>query len=70
MARINWPDLLVAGLHRLGLRPDEFWDLTPGELMLMLGVFQGGQSTTRGGLEALSAAFPDEKETENDIGQG
>jgi uncharacterized phage protein (TIGR02216 family) len=35
--RIDWPGLMRAGLHGLGLRPVEFWALTPVELMLMLG---------------------------------
>ena len=69
MTKINWPDLIVTGLQHLGLRPDQFWALTPGELMVMLGVFQGGQAMTRGRLEALSEAFPDKEETENDIRQ-
>lgn len=40
MTHINWPDLMRAGLVQLRLRPDQFWALTPSELMIMLG--QGG----------------------------
>lgn len=61
MSRINWPRLMAAGLRGLGLRPAEFWALTPAELMLMLGVGGEGPALTRDRLEQLIAAFPDEK---------
>lgn len=65
MSRINWPSLMAAGLRGLGLRPEEFWALTPAELMLMLGIGQGGGPLTRDRLDQLIAAFPDdEKGTE------
>ena len=34
---LDWAGLMRAGLHGLGLRPAEFWALTPVELQLMLG---------------------------------
>ncbi|MGK7652587.1 phage tail assembly chaperone [Roseovarius sp. B08] len=36
-APIDWPALMRAGIRGLGLRPWEFWALTPAELELMLG---------------------------------
>tara|TARA_R100001039_G_scaffold37708_1_gene36957 strand:- start:331 stop:507 length:177 start_codon:yes stop_codon:yes gene_type:complete len=48
-----------AGMQGLGLRPAEFWALTPAELRLMLGERQGVQPMARAGLEALLRAFPD-----------
>lgn len=60
---MDWPGLLRAGLRGLGLRPDEFWNLTPNELRIMLGADET-PSLTRAGLDRLLAAFPDgRKET-------
>ena len=57
---MNWPALMRAGLGRAGLRPAEFWALTPLELMLMLGLDAAADaSLPRGGLVALMARFPD-----------
>ncbi|WP_323764903.1 rcc01693 family protein [Marinovum sp.] len=65
MSRISWPRLMAAGMRGLGLRPAEFWALTPAELMLMLGVGGSGGALTRDRLEQLISAFPDdEKGTE------
>ncbi|HAW47542.1 MAG TPA: hypothetical protein DCX34_09925 [Roseovarius sp.] len=61
-ARFDWPALLRAGVQGLGLRPGEFWALTPAELRLMLGERQGARPMARDGLEALLAAFPDHEE--------
>lgn len=61
MDRINWPALMRAGIGQLGLKPGEFWALSPWELMLMLGVDGSEAPLTRGRLEALAAAFPDER---------
>lgn len=57
--RFDWPGLMRAGLHGLGLRPAEFWALTPAELRLMLGQAGGARPMARDGLEALLRAFPD-----------
>ncbi|WP_299420041.1 rcc01693 family protein [uncultured Shimia sp.] len=67
MTAFDWPVLLAAGVQRLGLRPQEFWHLTPAELALMLG--QGGEETSlaRAGLEQLMDAYPD---TEGAAGNG
>lgn len=62
-ARFDWPGLMRAGIHGLGLRPDQFWALTPNELMLMLGRGSGPAPLDRNRLAELSAAFPDGKES-------
>jgi uncharacterized phage protein (TIGR02216 family) len=50
-----------AGLRGLGLKPAEFWALTPAELMLMLGLEDGGATAFgRDKLAELSALYPDE----------
>ncbi|MDO5369855.1 phage tail assembly chaperone [Paracoccus sp. (in: a-proteobacteria)] len=56
---LDWPGLMRAGLRGLGLRPREFWDLTPAELALMLGIEFGAGAMTRGRLGDLMAEFPD-----------
>ncbi|TNF13513.1 MAG: phage tail assembly chaperone [Rhodobacteraceae bacterium] len=57
---LDWPGLMRAGLHRLGLRPAEFWALTPAELALMLGEgATGARPMGRGRLEELIERFPD-----------
>ena len=66
MSRINWPRLMGAGLRGLGLRPAEFWALTPAELMLMLGVGGGDAPLTRDRLDQLIRAFPDEEKGRSD----
>ncbi|GHC46274.1 rcc01693 family protein [Neogemmobacter tilapiae] len=59
-AGLHWPGLLRTGLQVLGLKPWEFWALTPAELRLMLG--EAGQAPMgRARLEELAAAFPDRK---------
>lgn len=57
--RTDWGALLRAGLGRLGLRPAEFWALTPAELMLMLGAGGGVRPMGRAGFEVLAGAWPD-----------
>lgn len=56
---LDWPGLMRAGLRGLGLRPGEFWDLTPAELALMLGIDFGAAAMTRARLGDLMARFPD-----------
>jgi uncharacterized phage protein (TIGR02216 family) len=66
-ARLDWAGLMRAGLHGLGLRPDEFWALTPVELRLMLGRDSGGAGPmARNRLEELLKAFPDSRGATND----
>ena len=57
--RIDWPGLMRAGLHGLGLHPREFWALTPLELMMMLGRDAADTGFSRASLEALMTRFPD-----------
>lgn len=64
--RIDWPALMRAGLHGLGLPPETFWALTPAELRLMLGEGAGGAPLLGQGLDALMAAWPDESERDQD----
>ena len=55
---MDWPGLMRAGLRGLGLQPQEFWRLTPAELMLMLG--DGARAPLdRARLDELAAAYPD-----------
>lgn len=55
----DWPTLMQAGMRGLGLRPQEFWDLTPAELQLLLGGAEGGIPMGRLRLDELMSAFPD-----------
>ncbi len=59
MAGFDWRGLMRAGMHDLGLTPDQFWRLTPAELLVMLGIEGGAAPLTRARLAELSAAFPD-----------
>ncbi|WP_066710741.1 rcc01693 family protein [Celeribacter ethanolicus] len=56
----EWPALMRLGIKGLGLRPAEFWALTPAELLLMLGAGSGTAPMGRARLEELAKAFPDE----------
>lgn len=56
----DWPGLMRLGIRALGLKPAEFWALTPAELTLMLGRDGNGANILdRARLEDLAAAFPD-----------
>lgn len=48
-----------AGIRGLGLRPHEFWALTPAELELMLGNSAGVAPLKRARLDELLANYPD-----------
>ncbi len=62
--RFDWPALMRAGLHGLGLAPDAFWRLTPVELMVMLGGGgQGAGPLNRARLDELARAYPDTPRT-------
>ncbi|WP_380052820.1 rcc01693 family protein [Falsihalocynthiibacter sp. SS001] len=56
---MDWAALMRAGLRGLGLRPEEFWRLTPAELLLMLGSDERTAPLNRDRLEALSQLYPD-----------
>lgn len=62
----DWPALMRLGLSHLGLRPAEFWALTPVELRLMLGPLGEGGPMLGAGLDALMAAYPDKKKGAGD----
>lgn len=55
----DWPALMRAGMTGLRLRPDEFWALTPAELLLMLGAGSGAAPLSRSRLDELAQAYPD-----------
>jgi uncharacterized phage protein (TIGR02216 family) len=59
MSAFDWVALMRAGIRGLGLRPEEFWRLTPGELAFLLGQGGGAAPLTRAGLDDLAAAYPD-----------
>ncbi len=60
MSRVAWPKLMDLGLRRLGLAPHEFWDLTPAELIFLVGTAGADPGVlTRSGLDALMKQFPD-----------
>ncbi len=61
----DWPALMRAGMAGAGLRPAEFWALTPFELVLLVGP-AGVPPLGRRRLDELAAAFPDA--TANDGG--
>ena len=62
----DWPALLRLGVCRLGLRPAEFWALTPAELRLMLGEVPGTGPLDRSALASLMARFPDTRKDTSD----
>ena len=65
MRAIRWAALVRLGLQKLRLLPREFWDLTPVELMLMLGSSES-PPLTRARLNELALAFPDQKGNRDD----
>lgn len=56
---LDWGGLMRAGLRGLGLKPREFWDLTPAELQLMLGREEVKPPLSRARLMELSRKWPD-----------
>ncbi|MFV0513147.1 MAG: rcc01693 family protein [Jhaorihella sp.] len=66
MSGFDWPGLMRAGMQRLRLTPEQFWELTPAELRLMLGQGGAGAALDRAGLEALMAHWPDGERGESD----
>ncbi len=60
MSGVDWTSLMRAGMRGLGLRPAEFWALTPAELELMLGLPGGMLPLKRARLDELMDAYPDE----------
>ncbi len=66
MSRIDWPGLMRAGMRGFGLKPSEFWALTPAELELMLGKPGGVAPLGRSRLEDLMRDFPDQRQEMKD----
>lgn len=62
--RFDWASMMRIGLHQLGLKPHEFWALTPLEFLIITGL-EGRKSAvmTRADLAGLCTQFPD-SETE------
>jgi uncharacterized phage protein (TIGR02216 family) len=53
------------GMRGLGLRPADFWALTPAELTLLLGHERGQGPLDRARLDDLARAFPDMTRDDN-----
>ena len=66
MSGFDWPGLMQAGLRGLGLKPAEFWALTPAELRVMLGEAPGAAPLVRERLDALMQAYPDTRGANDD----
>ena len=64
----DWPALLRVATAVHGMRPAEFWKLTPAELLLVLGLEGGGVPLGRDRLADLIAAFPDKVQGDEDDG--
>lgn len=67
MSGFDWTALMQAGVRGLGLKPADFWALTPAELGLMLGR-DGGAVTplARSRLDELLHAYPDKNGATDD----
>jgi uncharacterized phage protein (TIGR02216 family) len=59
---LDWAAMMRAGMPGLGLSPQEFWRLSPAELLLMLGE-TGPAPMRRSIFDALAARFPDQDKT-------
>lgn len=58
--RFDWAALMRVGMAELGLRPAEFWNLTPAELVFLAnGGTAGGPALGRAVLQDLMNRFPD-----------
>lgn len=60
----RWRTWLRLAVLRFGLPPKDFWALSLSEWRALLAELQEGEGAAldRAGLEALRAAYPDEKE--------
>ena len=63
--RIDWPALMRVGMRQLGLRPDQFWALSPLELSLMLGVGAAIAPLGRARLEELERLYGGEERNDD-----
>ena len=55
----DWPALMRVAYQGLGLSPEAFWRMTPGEFLILLGPESGGGPLRRDAFDALLARFPD-----------
>ncbi|MCC5973565.1 MAG: phage tail assembly chaperone [Rubellimicrobium sp.] len=66
---LDWPGLMRAGMRGLRLKPAEFWALSPGELLFLLGREKDAAPMARARLEELARAFPDAPATRQETGR-
>ncbi len=66
MSAFDWPGVMRAGMGSLGLHPEQFWKLTPAELVLMLGDPAAVAPLDRARLSELARAWPDEIKEDED----
>ena len=66
MKVLDWPALMHAGFQYLALRPAEFWQLSPAELMQLLGAGAEAEPIGRDRIEELVPQFPD-KDTDKRV---
>ena len=57
-----WAAMLRLAMRDLGLRPEDFWALTPVEFAIFAGIEAGSAPLTRSVLAALEAEYPDKGE--------
>lgn len=65
MTGLDWPAMMRVGLSDLGLKPSEFWALSPAELLLLVQPQNSNIPIGRSGLDSLVEAFPDNLEQSN-----
>lgn len=65
---MDWTGLIRLGLRDLRLSPENFWALTPIELLVIAGKEAGSGPMTRAALGALVRAYPDTGREMNDDG--
>lgn len=63
---MDWAGLIRVGLGLLKLRPEQFWRLTPIELLTLMGMAANEAPLNRTRLEALVSAFPDNAKDTSD----
>lgn len=59
--RFDWPAILRVGMRETGLRPADFWELTPAEFWMVTGRGPAVSAMSRTRLNELMAAHPDRK---------
>ena len=64
MNRFDWPALMRAGMHGLGLRPDQFRPLPPPSYFSFSGRTQEQRHSTARGFSISQTEFPDQDRRE------